>query len=279
MAEFRSLSPDRWLSSLASLKHSLTFALYGFDTVSWDWAYHHRILDDHLLYLVTGGSCHAEIEGARVELTAGSLLWMQPRMRHTFVLGSRTESLTLYFTRFRLRHDAEDLVLSGPSTYQWEGAWDLAELLDELHDELRTRMPYHEMRLRGLLVAIATSVFRGGAQECPPAPGRLTRSQRRAIENHVRDHLAERPTPRELAEHTHLSPDYFARLFARTYGMPPRTWLVHDRLRRGARLLSETLRTISEVSEALGYDDVSAFSHQFKERYGLSPRAYRRSQR
>lgn len=272
------LTPDEWLPALADPRHLLTFPWYGFDTVSWDWSYHQRILDDHLLYLVTTGTCTGDIGGAPIELRAGSLLWMQPRQRHTFLLGD--QPLTLYFTRFRLRRGGEDLTLTGPDLYQWDGAWGLVDLLDELQDELRTHLPWRDMRIRGLLVTIAAAVFRGGDGEQEPASkGRLTRAQRRAIDDYVREHLADRPTPSDLARHINLSPDYFARLFVRTFGLPPRTWLVHDRLHRGARLLSETVRTISEISQSLGYDDVSAFSHQFKQRYGVSPRTFRQAQR
>lgn len=271
------MNPDEWLAALANPHHQLSFPWYGFDTVSCDWGYRRRVLDDHLLYFVTTGRCTGDIRGAPIELRAGSVLWMQPRQRHTFVLGENP--LTLYFMRIRLCRGADDLDMSGPGTYQWDNAWELVGLLDELQDEQRTDLPSRDMRIRGLLVSIAAAVFRGGdGEHAPSSKGRLSRAQRWAIDDYVRHHLGDRPTPVDLARHVNLSADYFARLFVRTYGLSPRVWLVHDRLHRGARLLAETVRTITEIANSLGYDDVAAFSHQFKDRYGVSPRTFRQSQ-
>lgn len=273
------VSESAWLAALADERNSLDFALFGFDAVSWDWAFRQRLLPDHLMYLVTDGSCAADIEGTPVELTPGSFLWMQPGMRHTFAVGASPQPLTLYFSRFRLRRDARGLVLRDRPIQQWDGAWELLELMDQFLDELRTQLPFRETRLRGLLLAICAATLRGRETETAHSTGTLTRVQRRAIEGCIRDNLADWPSPRDLADHVHLSLDYFSRLFTQTFGMPPRAWLVQERVRRGARLLSESLQNVSEVAASLGYEDVSAFSHQFKQRYGVSPRAYRQSQR
>jgi AraC-like DNA-binding protein len=274
----QAISDRRWLLELGDHRASLTFALFGFDAVSSDWVFRQRVLDDHLMYLVTQGSCVGDVEGTSVALKSGSLLWMQPGMRHTFSVGASTPPLTLYWIRFRLTRARIELMLEGRVAQQWHSAWELTELLDQLLDELRAQLPYRDARIQGLLLSICAAVLRGREHERQHLSGTLNRTQRQVIEAYIHDHLAEWPTPGDLAEVVHLSPDYFSRLFTHTFGMPPRAWLVQARMRRGARLLTESVQTISEIATSLGFDDIGPFSHQFKQRFGVSPRAYRQSQ-
>lgn len=271
-----------WLGVLTDTGTDLSFPWFGFDLVGPNWGFRNRVLDDHLMYLVTDGALVGEIEDAPFQLEPGNHLWMQPRVRHTFALRPGADRPTLYFVRFRLaasgvERDPDQQAL-GTRTHQvWEEAWDLRSLMDELVDELGTRLSFRDTRLRALLVAICAAALRQGEQDIAPAVnGTLTRSQRRLIEGHVRADPEHRTTPTELANLVGLSPDYFTRLFTRTFGTPPRVWLVQERLDRAARALSESTRNVSEIARAVGYDDAAAFSHQFRQRFGVSPRHYRR---
>lgn len=283
MTDRRLAGDSDWLHALADINNRLDFALFGYDTVSPDWEFRQRTLQDHLIYLVTDGSCVGEVAGAPMALVPGSFLWMQPGVRHTFTLAAPSADrlrLTVYFIRFRLGQGGSELALSGRTFQQWHGAWEVRELVDQCVDELGTRLPHRELRVRSLLIAICTAALRNGdADALPAGTGTLSRAQRQSIEAYARAHLAERPTPALLAEHSGLSHDYFTRLFTRTFAMPPRAWLVQERLRRGARSLADSLQNISEIAASLGYEDVSAFSHQFKQHYDLSPREFRRLQR
>ncbi len=44
-------------------------------------------------------------------------------------------------------------------------------------------------------------------------------------------------TPAKQAREAGLSPDYFSRLFKHTFGLPPREWLVREKMRKAAQLL------------------------------------------
>jgi AraC-like DNA-binding protein len=58
------------------------------------------------------------------------------------------------------------------------------------------------------------------------------------------------------------------------------TTLVHEtRKSVAARLLLDPTRSVSEVANAVGYEDVSSFTRMFKRWTGLSPRTYRDRQR
>ena len=270
------LDDASWVRALGDPGTTLVFPWSGYDRVSDDWAYHDRILPDHLIYLLTDGEMVGTIDRHRIRLGPGMVLWMQPGTRHTFALHRDAPPPTLYFVRFQVHTRGAQVSRGGRSHQRWEDAWDLRGLMDELIDELGTRLPHRESRLRALLLAVCTAVLRLGETDMTPASGTLTRTQRRLIEGHVRADPTHRTSPGELAALVGLTPDYFTRLFTRTFGVPPRVWLVRERLDRAARALTESTRTVSAVARSLGYQDVTAFSHQFKQHRGLSPRDYRR---
>ena len=103
----------------------------------------------------------------------------------------------------------------------------------------------------------------------------LSRSQRVKLARLAREHAAERLIPRDLAAELDLSPDYFARLFHKSFGLSPRAWLVDQRIRHAAAALVNSTRSVSQIAADFGYDDVFLFSRQFKQVLGAGPRAYR----
>lgn len=273
--QIRLESAESWLRTLGEPRSTLQFCGFFSGTVPLDWGITNRVLDEHLMYLVTAGSCIGTIEQQRSVLNPGCFMWIQPGVRHTFALAVPTQPITVYTARFRLRAGTVDCGVRDLPTWRHEEAWPVVDLMDQLVDELRARLPYREPRLRALLLAISALALRPG-QRNTPAEGTLALDQRKALEAFVDEHVADRPSPRELAAQLHLSHDYFSRLFTRTYGLPPRRFIVRERTRRGAQLLAETPLTISQIAQSLGYDSAGHFARQFKQAYGISPRSYRR---
>lgn len=83
------------------------------------------------------------------------------------------------------------------------------------------------------------------------------------------------PPISELAEEAGYSPDHFARVFRRILGQTPQAFAVQARINRGCQLLLESDLTVTQIADALGYDDVFFFSKQFKQKTGLTPKQYR----
>lgn len=83
----------------------------------------------------------------------------------------------------------------------------------------------------------------------------------------------------KLASMVSLSPRHFARIFNRTYGIPPMKYLSDIRLRHAAALLAETDKPVTEISLDCGFNDSTYFSKQFKRRFSVTPRKYRADKR
>ena len=79
----------------------------------------------------------------------------------------------------------------------------------------------------------------------------------------------------EFARLCHRSLSSFKRDFGREFKESPARWLLQQRLAYAAALLRNTTRNVTEVVFDSGFEDVSHFSRAFKQRFRLSPTAYR----
>ena len=80
---------------------------------------------------------------------------------------------------------------------------------------------------------------------------------------------------KELALHFHLSESQLRRKFTASYGIPPIAYRNRLRCRIAATLLSRSRLSVTEISERIGYKDLSDFYRHFKKYYKCSPTAYR----
>lgn len=94
-----------------------------------------------------------------------------------------------------------------------------------------------------------------------------------AIE-YIRARVTEQPSLDEIAEHVHLSPFHFQRLFSRWAGTTPKRFLQVLTLELGKELLRQP-RPLLEVSEALGLSSASRLHDHFVQLEAVTPGEYR----
>jgi AraC-like DNA-binding protein len=82
-----------------------------------------------------------------------------------------------------------------------------------------------------------------------------------------------------VAQHFHLSRQYFSKLFRRFTGQSPHSYLMEVRLRQARALLEETDLTIQEVATRVGFSDPYYFARTFRTHCGVSPSQYRNCER
>ena len=94
---------------------------------------------------------------------------------------------------------------------------------------------------------------------------------------YIAEHAGEITAMEKLIPLTDFSKDSFYRAFKKTVGMPPRDYMLYQRLLYARRLLFTTDLSVKEIAEKAGYTSPSAFGAVFAEKYGTSPKRYRTS--
>jgi len=79
----------------------------------------------------------------------------------------------------------------------------------------------------------------------------------------------------EYAKLCHRSLSSFKREFQTHFQEPPGKWLLRKRLDHSAALLRSSKMNVTEIAFESGFEDVSHFSRVFKQRFQVSPLAYR----
>ena len=80
----------------------------------------------------------------------------------------------------------------------------------------------------------------------------------------------------QLAELAGVSPASLKKYFSQVYGVPISVYLRTMRMARAKELLSSTALRISDIADAVGYENQGKFGAAFRRETGVTPLEYRR---
>ncbi|WP_437549777.1 AraC family transcriptional regulator [Sorangium sp. So ce327] len=227
---------------------------------------------------VRKGSFGYRVRGEAFELVAGSLLVGHPgdeyTCSHEHVVGDECLS-------FQLAPALVEALGDGAGAFRAGGLPPVPELmvLGELAQaaaEGRSDLGVDEV---GVLLSARFVEVASGRKRRPPDTG--ARDRRRAVEAALwLDEHAHEPIDLEgAAREVGLSPFHFLRVFGKVVGVTPHQYLVRARLRRAARLLADSARSITDIALDVGFGDLSNFVRTFHRAAGVSPRGFRKAAR
>jgi two-component system response regulator YesN len=120
---------------------------------------------------------------------------------------------------------------------------------------------------------IAEETFAALAKEC--GQGTADSPVIRSIKAFIEENYTEPITLNDVAAHLHLNYSYLSTYISQNSSMHFSEHLNEVRVRHAKELLSETDRSISAISEEIGYTDQSYFGKVFKKLAGITPLQYR----
>ncbi len=98
-----------------------------------------------------------------------------------------------------------------------------------------------------------------------------------AVFDYVEEHIDQEITLDDLAEISHFSRYHFSRIFDAMVGETPFEFIRRIRLEKAATLLRmEPGKTVTEIALASGFNDLSVFSRNFRDFFGISPTGWRK---
>ena len=96
------------------------------------------------------------------------------------------------------------------------------------------------------------------------------------VVNFVMQHFSEDLSLERIAGLVGMNASYFSRFFKRSTGNTFNEFVTQIRVGKACELLSTTEQQISNISYAVGYNNIANFNRRFRERKDITPREYRR---
>ena len=109
--------------------------------------------------------------------------------------------------------------------------------------------------------------------------GGLPQHQLRQVLDYIEASLNQDIKLADLAGLIDMSQFHFSRLFKQSLGISPHRYLLQQRLEKAKQLLQNSDRLIIDIALECGFNNHSHLSKQFKQMIGLTPKAFRTTQR
>lgn len=94
------------------------------------------------------------------------------------------------------------------------------------------------------------------------------------IKSYIKKNLSEKITLAKISESTFFSPIHCENVFKRETGQSIIDYVLNERIRMAKVLLTEGSLSLTKISQTVGFSDYNYFSRVFKQRTGVSPKAY-----
>ena len=245
------------------------------------------------MYVYAGSVTHV-VDGEQITLACGDILFLNRHIRHSVLRAGREDIginfiVSNDFLKQVFRNVRSDPIMSEFITRNFapdsEGEYlhfstadcfPVRNLMDNLIYALAKHMPDDTAVLTQIVSLLFSylSYYRETLHS-----GLRVSSPDTRLKQAVSAYVAERypsASLTELAGELGYSAEYLSRRIAKLFGKNFRELLLEERLDAAARLLKETKLSAAQIVEAVGYENCSHFYRLFRQRYGQTPRRYRR---
>ena len=236
--------------------------------------------EDYQLLYVADGCVHFEFHGEPQVVEKGHLVmyWPGESQYYKLYAADRAEFYWVHFTGYDVPRLLEEWGIPKGEHVFWVGTdSDYRWLFYQMIRELQTRQAHHEeltcMNLRHLFLLIhrhltQTEEVRIGFH------GEIIQALS-WFERHWRENIS----IEDYATRNRMSPYWFRQKFKAYTGLSPMQYVLNLRITNAMNLMENTDNNISQIAEAVGYDNPAYFRRLFHKHTGMSPSEYKKSLR
>jgi AraC family transcriptional regulator len=154
----------------------------------------------------------------------------------------------------------------------------VVDLVQRLEAQVLSGQPWGSLYVEGLSLTLASYLYaRYGVQGAAREPeSALPSPSSQRLLAFIEEHLGSDIGIATLAALAGYSPDHFARLFKRSFGLSPYQFILQRRVERAKALLRDRNHSIAEVAMLCGFASQAHFHTTFKARTGVTPGMYRK---
>lgn len=233
--------------------------------------------EEFQLVWVTEGAFAYQVEKQRVQLHKGELLFINSgRLHKAELLDERVSYVCIDFSaRFLNEKLAADILT--PLAEQAKinqliftpgaGMPERMSKIEQEQDFAKLILP--------LNLLILETIETVQAEAAEPASARDPVIQ--SLLDFVHQHYATGMTVSQLSVHGHINKNKCTQLFKEYTGLSPANYILAYRLQQAKGLLLHTQQPVSEICYQVGFNHLSYFIERFKQRYGSTPLAFRKS--
>lgn len=236
--------------------------------------------DEHLeiVFIVKGCGKHL-IGGTKYDTKAGDILIFNPGVIHDETAQSNSDMVTYTcgVTNLKIKGMDKNILfdISSPAVISSREYQDIIEKsLDIMLFHVTEKTDNANEICRYLLSSLLTLIVK-----LPRQPNTLFFCKKLTLidqaKHYIETHYAERLTLQDIASRFNVSAYYLSRLFKEKTDFSPIQYLNRRRIGEAQSLLMTTNYSITQISDLVGYEDISYFSAVFSKMTGISPSLYR----
>ena len=259
-------------------KSNSDLALYsaGYEACLPGQHYGPRVRPYQLIHFVLAGHGCLQIDGHSFNVSAGDA-FLIPAGQVSYYEASQDDPWAyawINFLGFQSQNYLHRIMISAEEGYilrhlpveKYKAA--VFELLSYQDDSTSTFFAVNSILMRMLSFLFADIGFQEGAWGQQHAADKI----RFYLDMNYSNNLKLKDAAAALGYHPH----YLTRIFKERFGIAPKQYLIDLKVKKACGLLRSTNLPVSVVAESLGFEDVLAFSRQFRQALGQSPSQYRR---
>ncbi len=152
----------------------------------------------------------------------------------------------------------------------------LVQLLKTVISEFQGKGYAHQNIIKHLLISFLFMTTKFTSRQITKTTNSSQYITIAPVLNFINSHYAQDISVDNMAKIANISTGHFRRIFKQTMGCTPIEHLRSVRLNMAKTLVRSTSNSMSYICTQVGFDNISTFNRYFKQKFGVTPTAYRK---